>query len=101
MEKDWNKVKEYLKEATSIAWDGCHKIYILMDEQEHQKMIEYGYGEDGSILERINELTSSAFALVKAWYDGSCELRFIHAVRSVEVGEDEEDDFTDLIPQEF
>lgn len=100
MKKDWNKVKSFLKEATSVAWDGCHKIYILMDEKEHHTMVGYGYGEGESMLERIDE-PSSAFALVKAWYRDSCDLRFIHAVRTVEVGEDPEDGYTNLIPQDF
>lgn len=93
-------MKRYLNQATSIAWDGCHKIYILMDEQEHQKMIGYGYGDDDSMLVRIDGDIHFAFGLLQSWYDNSCELKFIHAVRTVEF-EEEEDGFTNLIPQDF
>lgn len=28
------KVKEMAPEATQFAWDGCHKIYILENQEE-------------------------------------------------------------------
>ena len=28
----WDDVATAVEEAVSIAWDGCHKIYVLMDE---------------------------------------------------------------------
>ena len=37
-----NNVKSALQGAVSIAWDTCHKIYLLMDENQHQEMITYG-----------------------------------------------------------
>lgn len=37
------KVKHYLLDATSITWDGCHKIYICLDQESHKQQVEYEY----------------------------------------------------------
>ena len=29
-----------VQEAKAIAWDTCHKIYVLMDDEQVQKMRE-------------------------------------------------------------
>lgn len=52
-----------------FAFDGCHKIYILEDEQDEQEAIEYGY----SILD-IKHLKNT--------FDESCEFRFINNWKS-------------------
>ena len=36
-----------LESAVAIAWDGCHKIYVLMDEEQASLMLRYGYGNGG------------------------------------------------------
>lgn len=51
--------------GNKFAYDGCHKIYIIEDEQDEQKAHECGY----KILE-ISQLVNT--------YKYSCELRFIH-----------------------
>ena len=51
--------------GNKFAYDGCHKIYIIEDEQDEQKARECGY----KILD-ISQLTKT--------YECSCELRFIH-----------------------
>lgn len=50
--------------AKQFAYDGCHKIYIIEDENDLNKAKEIGY----NILD-IKEL--------KETYLNSCELRFI------------------------
>ena len=35
-------VKERVSEAKAIAWDTCHKIYILMDSEQVDLMRGYG-----------------------------------------------------------
>jgi hypothetical protein len=51
--------------GNKFAYDGCHKIYIIEDEQDEQKAIDCGY----EILD-ISKLVNT--------YKYSCELRFIH-----------------------
>jgi len=92
---DWNKVGAYIKKADSVAWDGCHKIYILMDKEETQKMIEYGYSNPPSVLVPAD---AGALKVVAEWYRESCPLRFISAVKTVNEG-DEGDGFTTVVPQ--
>ena len=36
-------VTERVSEAKAIAWDTCHKIYVLMDNEQVELMREYGY----------------------------------------------------------
>jgi hypothetical protein len=70
-------IKERLSEAEAVAWDTCHKIYILMDSEQVELMRSYGY--DPLITnEEMNP--DDMFSLVQEWYEGSCGLRFIQAV---------------------
>lgn len=85
-------LSELIAEADSVAFDGCHKIYLNMDPQQTMKMIDYGYT-------RIVTDTPAAMENVVAqWYDDSCGLRFIDAVFSNEDGTDK---FVIVIGQEF
>lgn len=59
------KVKEMAPEATQFAWDGCHKIYILENQEEITEAKNVGY----KILD-IKNLEST--------WEESCELRFIN-----------------------
>lgn len=59
------KVKEMAPEATQFAWDGCHKIYILENQEELVEAKNVGY----EILD-IKNLEST--------WEESCELRFIN-----------------------
>lgn len=91
---NWNNVEEWLDEAKGIAWDTCHKIYILMDNEQVEQMREYGY----DVLFTAEEKTPTEMTLlVREWYDDSCMLRFVSAIRTVDG--DPNDGFTDLIPQ--
>ena len=73
-------VKNALKDAKGIAWDTCHKIYVLMDDEQMAKMEEYGYDP----LFSSNELsTEEMYRTVQDWYANSCSLRFIDAVSTV------------------
>lgn len=47
-----------------FAFDGCHKIYIIEDEDDYKKAKDLGY-----IIKDIK--------LLKDVYNDSCELRFI------------------------
>lgn len=59
------KVKEMAPEATQFAWDGCHKIYIIENQEELAEAKNVGY----EILDIKN--------LETAW-EKSCELKFIN-----------------------
>ena len=87
-------VRPFVKQAHSIAWDGCHKIYLLLDEKQTDLMIQYGYKhlittegrKRGEILDQIME-----------WYKESCPLKLVDAVRTTEgIGSDE---FISVVPQ--
>ena len=98
---DFTDVEIVLPHAKGIAFDGCHKIYVLMDKEQVEKMRGYGYGDDdGSFLITADQVTKSEMLyILENWYDGSCSLKFINAVSSVPEGTDPNEGFTDLIPQ--
>ncbi len=90
----WEDVADALNDAISIAWDGCHKIYVLLDEEEHKLMDGYGYDP----LLRLDSIgKDKALAELKEWYDVSCGLRFVNSVRSFPA--DPNKGFTQIIPQ--
>ena len=74
---NYDLVYERISKAEGIAWDTCHKIYILMDSEQVELMRSYGY--DPLITnEELNP--DDMFGLVQEWYEDSCSLRFIQAV---------------------
>ena len=90
MEDYWHEVKEQLEYAKCIAFDGCHKIYLALDETQAQWFRE-NY-----------EHTQTAYpdvmlATLEKWYEDSCPLKFISAVETNEA--DPNEGFTSLIPQ--
>jgi hypothetical protein len=70
-------VYDRIGSAKGIAWDTCHKIYILMDNEQVELMRGYKYEP----LITTDQMSSDEmFELVEDWYDSSCSLRFIEAV---------------------
>ena len=84
-----------VQDAKAIAWDTCHKIYVLMDDEQVQKMVEYGYEDD--MLTKDELTTEQMMDTLKAWYANSCGLRFIQAVRTVKG--DPNEGFSSLVEQ--
>jgi hypothetical protein len=77
--KNLELVRERVSEAKAIAWDTCHKIYILMDDNEVGLMRKYEYDP----LITKEEMTSEEMlATLEKWYEDSCGLRFIESVSS-------------------
>jgi hypothetical protein len=76
-QNQWDKVALMCEAAEGIAFDTCHKIYVLLDDAQMAQMKEYGK--------------------IRDWYAESCMLRFVSAVRTVKG--DPNDGFIDLIPQ--
>jgi hypothetical protein len=80
-----------LETAKGIAWDTCHKIYILMDDNQMELMTQYGYDP---LIHAKDTTPSEMLATIKKWYKDSCGLRFIDQVATP-------DKFTSLVPQQF
>lgn len=96
----WDDVEEALDTTKAIAFEGCHKIYMLLDDQQVEQMRGYGYGEDGSFLITNKEMNKAEmFSLLKTWYEKSCGLKFIESVETNE--EDPNLGFTNIIPQGY
>ena len=87
----WEKTEEAMESARLVAWDGCHKIYVAMDDEQAEWFRE-NY-EDiflGS--------PSDMFVQVQEWFSDSCALRFIQGVTTNE--QNPNLGFVDLISQD-
>jgi hypothetical protein len=73
-------VRERVSEAKAIAWDTCHKIYVLMDDEQVELMIKYGYKDD--MITKDDSTTQEMMNTLESWYADSCGLRFIDAVNT-------------------
>jgi hypothetical protein len=86
---------DFTATAKAIAFDTCHKIYVLMDDQQVELMREYGY----DALITSDEMTPRQMSdKVAEWYSQSCGLRFISAVATVPINQG--DGFTSIVSQE-
>lgn len=70
-------VYDRITNAKAIAWDTCHKIYLLMDDEQVELMRGYKYDP---LITADQMSADEMFELVEDWYDSSCSLRFIDAV---------------------
>jgi len=70
-------VKERVSEAKAIAFDTCHKIYLLMDNEQVELMRGYGYDP---LITKEDATPDVMLATLQEWYEDSCGLRFIDAV---------------------
>ncbi len=70
----WVAIDEYIQDAVLVAFDGCHKIYLAMDETEAAFFREHYQPAvvESDPAEMLDHLSD--------WWDGSCALRFISAV---------------------
>ena len=96
MSANWGKVEVAVEMARGIAFDECHKIYVLMDDGQVEKMRGYGYDP---LITSDQMQPNEMLATVKRWFTESCDLRFVSGVRSV--AGDPNDGFIDLITQDF
>lgn len=72
-----------LEDAKALAWDGCHKIYVILDDGALAQMTEYGYGDDDSYLVKVGKSAASrrhALQTLHRWWSWSCSMRFITTV---------------------
>jgi hypothetical protein len=75
--KNPDLVYDRINNAKAIAWDTCHKIYLLMDSEQVELMRGYGYDP---LITADQMSADEMFELVEDWYESSCSLRFIDAV---------------------
>jgi hypothetical protein len=94
MAANWDKVEVAVQMAKGIAFDECHKIYVLMDDAQMEQMEEYGYDP---LIPSSSMSPEQMLATIKGWYANSCMLRFVEAVRTVDG--DPNEGFLTLIPQ--
>ena len=90
----WAKVEVAVEMAKGIAFDECHKIYVLLDDAQMELMKGYGYDP---LLSSDDLTPKEMLATIRKWYNDSCGLRFVNAVRTVE--SDPNDGFITLIGQ--
>jgi len=83
----WTRVLECLPEVKLIAWDGCHKIYLALDDEA---MVPFT-GKDSAYETCIKKSPAEYYKKLRKWYMGSCELRFVSGWRG--------DDYVPLIGQ--
>jgi hypothetical protein len=95
MKAHWDDVEQALLDgAKGIAFDTCHKIYVLMDDEQMAQMKEYEYDP---LISAEGHTTDELLSTLMEWYDDSCMLRFIQSVRTNH--DDPNAGFGDLIPQ--
>ena len=70
-------IEERLATARGIAWDTCHKIYLLMDDEQVEEMRECGYDR---LITADQATPEIMFDYLRVWWNQSCSLRFIEAV---------------------
>ena len=95
-DQDANAIRRYCKEAKGITFDDCHKIYILLDDEQVRLMKEWDYDPIFTKDEMdADEMTEQ----VMKWFTRSCFLRFISAVETDE--KDPNAGFITVIPQGY
>jgi len=75
----WTAIREHVEDALLIAFDGCHKIYIAMDEVQARWFRDSYNGHDCDDRTFVGS-PDEMFDQLAEWYEGSCSLRFISAV---------------------
>ena len=94
MAASFGKVEEYLENAKGIAFDTCHKIYVLMDDEQMEMMKGYGYDP---LISADDYTANEMLTTVMDWYEDSCSLRFVQAVYTN--NDDPNEGFVSLIEQ--
>lgn len=69
----FDEVETWITEAHLVAFDGCHKIYLAMDEIQAE-----WFRENYEI--NVEDTPEVMLNAVKEWYEESCFLRFVNAV---------------------
>ena len=79
--------------AVLVAWDGCHKIYLALDDIEAKKFVDDGWTTYSGTPEEM-------YLKVEEWYSASCGLRYVSSARSgKDSGWEFRTEYRCLIPQ--
>lgn len=78
LDRYWEDVKFAVRDARLIAFDGCHKIYLAMDDEQADWFREHYNGEYGDTT--FTGTPEEMLARLHDWYDESCGLKFIQSV---------------------
>lgn len=100
----WEDVAEAVSSAEGIAFDGCHKIYVLMDSNQVHLTAGYGYGvEDDTLYTKQQMSETELLDTLKRWYKKAqnCGLQFIDKVSTMPEGVDANEGFESLIYQGY
>lgn len=90
------EIESIVDDIVALAYDGCHKIYLALDQQEAESLRLLGYADDGHTSEFLwagQMDIVSILDTVQHWYYKSCGLVFISTVKG--------GNFKDIIPQIF
>jgi hypothetical protein len=96
IEELFEDVAVAMESAKLVAFDGCHKIYLAMDD-EQAEWFKKNYNGADCTDRNFTSSPEEMLKMVREWWDESCGLRFINAVETNE--EDPNAGFTTLIPQ--
>jgi hypothetical protein len=89
-----SELEFYLENAKGIGFDTCHKIYVLMDDEQMTLMRQYGYDP---LISSDEMSANDMYEKVVEWYEQSCGLRFVQAVSTNP--EDPNEGFVDIVSQ--
>jgi hypothetical protein len=79
LEELFDRVETAVEDAILVAFDGCHKIYLAMDE-EQADWFRTNYNGTNCTDRTFTGTPEEMFATLKVWWDESCGLKFINAV---------------------
>jgi len=96
LDEGWAATREHVEDALLIAFDGCHKIYLAMDEAQ-AKWFRDNYNGQGCDDRTFAGSPDQMFDQLTEWYGESCPLKFINAVWTNE--DDPNAGFVSLIDQ--
>lgn len=71
----WEVVEEHIDDALLIAFDGCHKIYLALDETQ-AAWFATNYDHV------LRDTPEVMLKQLHKWYDKSCSFKFIQGVRT-------------------
>lgn len=86
----FDPVIEALEDALLVAFDGCHKIYVAMDEEQADWFRE-------NYERNVDHSPEAMLHAIKLWWVESCPLKFVNAVTTNHA--DPNAGFTTLIGQ--
>ena len=72
-------VMDAVMDARLIAFDGCHKIYLAMDDEQADWFRE-NYNGTSCTDRTFTGTPKEMMRTLRTWWDESCSLKFINAV---------------------